>query len=105
MVARIVGSVEKPSSDKVFALEMQTDGLADIEGQFVQSGSLRDHGKVEALGHKLAFAFGYAHLDRSLHRRLRLQYASRLARCGPNDEIEAGSPRRRAGAGAISVLQ
>jgi len=76
---------------KVFALDMQADGLADIESQFIQSGSLRDHGKVEALGHKLAFAFGYAHLDRSLHRRLRLQYASRLARSEPNDEIEAGS--------------
>jgi hypothetical protein len=52
---------------------------------------LRDHGKVEALGHKLAFAFGYAHLNRSLYRRLRLQHASRLARCGPDEEIEAGS--------------
>ena len=56
---------------------MQADSLADINGQFIQSRSLRDHGKVEALGHKLAFALGYADLDCSLHRRLRLQYASR----------------------------
>ena len=66
---------------KVFALDMQANGLADIESQFIQGGSLRDHGKVEALGHKLAFAFGNAHLNCSLHRwfaRLRLQYASRL---------------------------
>jgi hypothetical protein len=72
---------------------MQTDGLADIKGQFIQSGSLRDHGKVEALGHKLAFTLGYAHLDCSLHRRLRFQYASRPARSEPNHEIEAGNLR------------
>jgi hypothetical protein len=42
--------------------------LADIESQFIQGGSLRDHGKIEALGDKLAFALGYAHLGRSLHR-------------------------------------
>src|ERR1017187_8277597 len=52
---------------KLFALDMQANGLADIESQFIQGGSLRDHGKVEALSHKLAFAFGNAHLDRSLH--------------------------------------
>jgi hypothetical protein len=36
---------------------MQTHGLANIESQCIQGGSLRDHGKIEALGHKLAFAF------------------------------------------------
>src|ERR1035437_853791 len=61
---RIAGETE---FRKVFALDMQADSLADIESQFIQGGSLRDHGKIEAPGHKLAFAFGYAHLDRSLH--------------------------------------
>src|ERR1035437_1633485 len=46
---------------------MQADGLADVESQFIQGGSLGDHGKVEALGYILAFASGYTHLDRSLH--------------------------------------
>jgi len=36
---------------------MQADGLADIESQFVQGGSLRDHGEVETLGHKLVLTF------------------------------------------------
>jgi hypothetical protein len=30
MVARIVGSLEKPSSEKVLAFEVQADGLANI---------------------------------------------------------------------------
>src|ERR1035441_9191349 len=62
---RIAGETE---FREVFALEMEADSLADIKSEFIQGGSLRDHGKVEALGHKLAFAFGDAHLDRSLHR-------------------------------------
>jgi hypothetical protein len=37
---------------------VQADGLADIESQFIQGGGLGDHGKVEALSHKLAFALG-----------------------------------------------
>jgi hypothetical protein len=47
---------------------MKDDRFADIESELIQSGSLRDDRKIEALGQKLAFAFGYAHLDGSLHR-------------------------------------
>ena len=44
---RIVGETEFRT---VLALEMKADRVADIESQFIQSGSLRDHGSIEALG-------------------------------------------------------
>ena len=62
---------------------MQADSLADIESEFIQGGSLRHHGKVEALGHKLAFAFGDAHLDRSLPRWFTSDYSMRHDCAGP----------------------
>ena len=46
---------------------MQADSLPDIKDEFIQGGSLRGHREIEALGYKLALAFGYPHVDGSLH--------------------------------------
>ena len=58
----------QPEFSQIFAFQMKADSLADIHRQVIQAGRLRYHRKVETLGHKLMLAFGYAYLDRPLHR-------------------------------------
>jgi len=56
---------------------MKSNGLADIDSQFIQGLRLGDYRKVQALRDKLALTSADTHLNGSLHLgRLKSQYAA-----------------------------
>jgi hypothetical protein len=71
------GIAGKAQLRKVFTFQVQPDCLANIQGQFIQSGCLRDDPKVETFRYELAFASTDPYLYCSSHRfdHLTFQYA------------------------------